>query len=298
MSVVFFAGLPRSSTLGFADLFYQSVEAKNQRPLMTGHLHLAAALTNQDLSQFDSPLNLYRAQEALIRCLLDVHGMSHSLESYLAMLKYYSSSTPDYINRARLQNSIEDPSLIFIDPSFSHSLHPSYLLDLTDLMVDLYLVVVWRNPIAFCLDIMHSVYAFDCCLHWILAKKNLSFPLDPLSLWLEFARPFLSIPTIIPASFVETYYLHAESIHSHRFARMSGMFPIMSRSNSRVPALAGINSIFSDCPLSGDPSYYFEDRNEHSFSISLDQLNQFSANQSAIDEVISISRAIGYALVD
>ena len=85
MSVVFFAGLPRSSTLGFADLFYQSVEAKNQRPLMTGHLHLAAALTNQDLSQFDSPLNLYRAQEALIRCLLDVHGMSHSLESYLAM---------------------------------------------------------------------------------------------------------------------------------------------------------------------------------------------------------------------
>lgn len=298
MSVVFFAGLPRSSTVGFADLFYQSIKIQNQRPLMTGHLHLAAALTNQDLGQFDSPLNLYRAQEALIGCLLNAHGMTGSLESYLAMLQYYSSSTTGCINRTRLKNSIEDSGLIFIDPSFSHTLHPGYLIDLAELMVDLYLVVVWRNPIAFCFDIMHGLYAFDCCLHWILARNNLSFPLDPLSLWLEFTRSFLQISSRLPKSFVETYYLHAETIHSHRFAEMSGVFSFNSRLKSRVSALAGVNSILSDCPLSGDPSYYFKHKSDSDFLVSLDQLNRFSSSQSIIDEVVSISKEIGYTLVD
>ncbi|MEC8738149.1 MAG: hypothetical protein VXX91_07950 [Planctomycetota bacterium] len=297
MSVVFFAGLPRSSTVGFADLFYQSIELQNQRPLMTGHLHLAAALTNHDLGQFDSPLNLYRAQEALIGCLLNVHGMTDSLESYLAMLQYYSSSTTGHINRTRLKNSIEDSSLIFIDPSFSHSLHPDYLVGLAELMVDLYLVVVWRNPVAFCSDIKHGVYAFDCCLHWILARNNLSFPLDPLSLWLEFTRSFLQISSRLPKSFVKTYYLYAETIHSHRFAEMSDVFAFNARSKSRITALASVNSILSDCPLSGDPSYYFKHKSDNAFLISLEQLNRFSSNQSVIDEVVSISKAIGYTLV-
>ena len=108
MSVVFFAGLPRSSTLGIADLFFQSIELKNQRPLMTGHLHLAAAMTDHDLAQFDSPLHLYKAQEALIRCLLNLNGMAFSLDSYSSMLQYYSSSILGRIHSQRLRTAVED----------------------------------------------------------------------------------------------------------------------------------------------------------------------------------------------
>lgn len=298
MSIVFFAGLPRSSTVGFADLFFQRIELKSRLPLMTGHLHLAAALTGNDLGQFDSPLHLYKAQEALIRCLLKVHGMSFSLESYVSVLRYYSSSISGQVDRKRLQNVIEDPNLIIIDPSFSHSLYPDYLEELDEIVVDLFLIVVWRNPISFCLDIMQGVFAFDCCLHWILAKPNLSFPLDPLVLWLEFVRSFLQISSRLPSSFRQVYYLNAESIDRCQFAEMASEFPCSTVSMSRLSALKNINTLIADCPFSGDPSYFFKDHSDSSMLISLDQLKRFSANHSVIEEVVSLSRSIGYTLVE
>ena len=298
MSVVFFAGLPRSSTVGFADRFYQRIELNHQRALMTGHLHLAAALTDHDLGQFDSPLHLYKSQEALIRFLLNLHGMTFSLDSYLSMLQHYSSSTPGQINSKRLMHAVEDSKLIVIDPSFSHSLYPDYLLDLAGKMVDFFLIVIWRNPISFCLDIMQGVFAFDCCLHWILAKPNLSFPLDPLSLWLEFVRPFLQISSRLPSSFRQVFYLHAESIDRYQFTELGSEFPCTVPAKNRVSALEGIDPLLSDCPLSGDPSYFFRDQTSSPLLISLAELARFSANQSVIDEVINVSRAIGYTIVE
>ena len=298
MSVVFFAGLPRSSTLGIADLFFQSIELKNQRPLMTGHLHLAAAMTDYDLAQFDSPLHLYKAQEALIRCLLNLNGMAFSLDSYLSMLQYYSSSIPGRINSQRLRTAVEDSSFFIVDPSFSHSLYPNILVNLSDILVDLFLVVVWRNPIAFCLDIKQGVFAFDCCLHWILAKPNLSFPLDPLSLWLEFVRPFLHISNRLPPSFGQTFYLHAESIYMHQLSELASKFPCNMAAINRVSGLAGISSLLTDCPFSGDPSYFVQNHSSSSFLVSMGQLARFSTSQSVIDEVASVSKEIGYTLVE
>ena len=299
MSVVFFAGLPRSSTLGFADLFYQTIEDQSKNPLMTGHLHLAAALLDYDLSNFDSPLNLYKSQEALMRCMLNLHGMNFSPDCFMSMLQYYSSSSPGRINSALLKESIENSSHIIIDPSFSHSLYPNYLLELVDIVVDLYLVVIWRNPISFCFDIMNGVYAFDSCMHWMLAKSNIKFPLDPLSLWLEFVNPFLQISSILPSSFVKTYYLHSESIFENRFSELSNEFSCSSGSIiNRFSALDRIDALLTDCPFSGDPSYYVQNNTDTPFLVSIDQLSRFSSSESVVAEAVTISEAIGYTLVE
>ena len=298
MSVVFFAGLPRSFTLGFADLFYQAVDAQAKRPLLTGHLHLAAALSGHNLDQFDSPLNLYKSQEALIRCLLNLHGMTFSPDSFLSVLKYYSSSTPGKINSQRLKSSIEDSNLILIDPSFSHSLNPSYFLELPKISVDLYLAVIWRNPIAFAMDIKSGIFAFDCCLHWIIAKENLTFPLDPLSLWLEFVKSIHQQLRNSPSSITQIFYLHAENICQDNFFEMHSQFPCNLMSKNRDSALVGIHSLLTDSPFSGDPSYYIESYLRSQMSVSIEQLSRFSTNQSVIDEVAILSKAIGYSVVE
>tara|TARA_A100001011_G_C14248443_1_gene816713 strand:+ start:556 stop:1452 length:897 start_codon:yes stop_codon:yes gene_type:complete len=298
MSVVFFAGLPRSCTLGFADFFYQTIDAEGKRPLLTGHLHLAAVLSGQNLDQFDSPLNLYKSQEALIRCLLNLHGMDFSPDSFSSILKYYSSSSPGQINSQRLKSSIEDSNLIVIDPSFSHSLNPSYFKELPEIFVDLCLAVIWRNPIAFALDIRIGVFAFDCCLHWIMAKKNLTFPLDPLALWLEFVKPFSQKSCGLTSFSSQIYYLHAESILQNKYAEMHGKFSFNDMSKIRESALAEIHPLVTDSPFSGDPSYCIESSMGNSMSVSVEQLALFSTNQSVIDEVAALSKAIGYVVVD
>ena len=297
MSIIFCAGLPRSSTLGFADLFCKNVDHQEEYILMTGHLHLAAALSDHDIGQFDSPLNLYKSHESLIRCLLNLHGMSFSIDTFSSMFKYYSSSTQGYINSKRLKIAVQDPRFIFIDPSFSHSLHPNYLLELSDVSTDMYLVVIWRNPIYFCLDIMHGVFSLDSCLQWILAKKDLSFPLDPLSLWLEFVKPFVQLLDNNPSSFKNILCLHAENIVKEDFSLSLNDFSFTSGYHKRSSNLSRISPLFTDCPFSGDPSYYLNDK-YHSCRISFEELSRYSSDQSVINEVAALSKKIGYTLID
>ena len=205
---------------------------------------------------------------------------------------------PGLINSQRLQGAIHDPKLVIIDPSFSHSLYPNYLVNLADVMIDLFLIVVWRNPISFCMDLMHGVFAFDCCLQWILAYPSLSFPLDPLSLWVKFTNQFLQIPSRLPSSFRKTFYLHYERIHSLKFAELTSNFSCNMVSNSRPSALVGVNSLLSDCPFSGDPSNVIQNDSVSSLVVSKSQLARFSLSQSVIDDAIHLSQRIGYALID
>ena len=179
--------------LGIADLLYQSIDVQERPVIMTGHLHLAAALSGGDLNQYASPLHLYNAREALARGLLSLHDMPVSLEAYGSIVQHYFSASTAVLNIDRFCSMLKNYSPLIIDPAFSHAMHSRLLHTLPDLGVECNLLILWRNPINFCLDLMQGVFGFDCCLQWILANPVLSFPLDPLMLWLEFVRPYLEL---------------------------------------------------------------------------------------------------------
>ena len=83
-----------------------------------------------------------------------------------------------------------------------------------------------------------------------------------------------------------------------KYAEMHGKFSFNDMSKIRESALAEIHPLVTDSPFSGDPSYCIESSMGNSMSVSVEQLALFSTNQSVIDEVAALSKAIGYVVVD
>ncbi len=295
MSILFVAGLPRSSSLGVGDLLYRCIDAHDRPVVMTGHLHLAAALCGDNLDQYHSPLHLYNAREALVRCMLSLHQMPVSLETYESILKHYFSGFDRSLNLERFCSTMKSCNPLVIDPSFSHAIHVELLRNLPDLGIEYTLLVIWRNPIDFCLDLMQGVYGFDCCLQWILAHPMLSFPLDPLMLWLEFVRSYLAIIRRPPTSIKHVLHVPRELISSDILLKLciclSADYCPELRSSSSVQMM----SMFSECPYSGDPSYVICADDSRPMVLSIEQLARFSNQDNVIQEVIDVAKSLGYA---
>lgn len=296
---VFLAGLPRSFTLGIADLLAQQIAADkdDQQVILTGHSHLAAALSEVDLSCFDSPLHLYQSNEALTRMLLQLQKIPLTLDTYVSVQSYFFKKNSGLVDRKRLLDLVEHSGQIMIDPSFSHALRPEYLINLPLSASDCHLLVIWRNPISFGLDIMKGVFALDACLHWMLDKADLGFPLDPLKLWLEFVDAYSQF--LGPSSSIKmsTSALALENIMADGFRALSKSFPLVCQSQQRPSSLKVLPSLLTECPYSGDPSYDFSS-NSSSTDVSIQQLSHLSSSEHVIQRVINSAKLIGYSIVD
>lgn len=295
MPIVFVSGLPRSSTLGLSDLLYQSINTSNKSVFFSGHIHLAAALSDVDLSLFSSPLHLYDSREALVRFLLSLHKIPISLEACASVNHFYFPNSGGVIDHDRLKNTLNNSESVVIDPSFSHTLHPHLFSSLPEIKMDYLLVIFWRNPIQFSLDLMKGVFSLDCCLHWILAKPSFGFPLDPLMIWLEIVKTQLKFLKSTPASISNIYHLRMEKVINDGYLRTLNNFPLMLGSTQRPSALSDVSSLFYDCPYSGDPSYHFN--SSYSLEVSRDQLHRLSRRGEVIDEVMDLSISLGYQVV-
>jgi hypothetical protein len=296
MPILFVAGLPRSSTLGIADKLYRCMDFNNRPALMTGHLHLAAALSGDELSNFHSPLHLYHSREALVRALLVLHEMSVSLEGYDTILRHYFLPNGG-LNSVRFFSMLNSYDPLIIDPSFSHSIQPNLIRNLPSVITDTSLLVVWRNPIDFCLDLMEGVYGFDSCLQLILANSSLSFPLDPLALWLEFVRPYFELLQQPPISLKHVMQIPREQFSADAISNFCLNISAEYNSDYRPSALANTMPLFSECPYSGDPSYYFKDSNTSPMDIHLERLIRFSNQDLVIQDVIDLASRIGYNII-
>lgn len=263
---------------------------------MTGHLHLAAALAGEDLTQFDSPLHLYNSRESLIRGLLSLHQMTVSLETFESIAHHYFMGSGACLNIDRFSSMLKTYNPLIIDPSFSHAMNSGFIRRFPDLGVECNLLVLWRNPINFSLDLMQGIYGFDCCLQWILANSLLSFPLDPLMLWLEFVRPYLELVRQPPSVFKHILHFPREKIFPNTVSRLCSFLSAAYSPGLRPSFLSQVTSLFSECPYSGDPSYIIEACGPRSMVISIEQLARFSNQDQVIQEVIESARSIGYVV--
>lgn len=296
MSILFLAGLPRSSSLGVADLLYRSISVQEGPVVMTGHLHLAAALSEQNLAQYDSPLHLYYAKEALIRSLLFLHGMPVLLETYESIVHYYFSSLDSTLNLNRFGSVLKNHKPLFIDPSFSHSMDANLIRNVPDLGIEYNLIILWRNPVDFCRDLMRGVYGFDCCLQWILSNSQLSFPLDPLMLWLEFVRPYLEILREPPTVIKQVLHAPRESLSVDTLSHWCRSLAAEYRPELRSSLIANMATLLGECPYSGDPSCFIDEFGQQHLEIFVDSVSRFSNSDQVIEEVVQVAQMIGYSV--
>jgi len=295
MPILFLASLPRTSVLGVADLLYRCIETDAKSIHMAGHIHLAAALSRKDFSQYHSPLHLYDAREALIRCLLDIHQIAPSIDSYQSIAQYYFSGSTSILDHKRFQDMLDQHQPLLIDPSFSHAIETSLIRHLPNLGVGCSLLILWANPIDFCIGLMDGVFGLDSCLQWMLHNPSLSFPLEPLSLWLEYIQAYLAIIKDPPVAIDQIIYLPRETISKSNPIALCDRLSVGCKPNARISSLQQTTWLFSECPFSGDPSYIFLGKNDSTaLAVSKQQLARFSNNENLISEAMEIAEKIGY----
>ncbi|MDA7433975.1 hypothetical protein N8517_00040 [Synechococcus sp. AH-601-L23] len=300
MSILFIAGLPRSANLGVADLLYKRFNSFSTPALMTGHLHLAAALSDVDLDQFSSPLNFYQSKEALLRALIRLHQMPVSFESYNSLYNFYFSdlASQSKFNRSQFLSRVYSSGFLIIDPSFSHCLYSKLINNLPFVESGCFLLVIWRHPIYFCLDLMNGVYSFDSCLQCVLASDQLSFPLDPLQVWVQFVASYLEVLKAPSDTLKMVLQVKRERFHcSNIIQQLSNGLSIELQPLSSKSSLANVTPLYHECPFSGDPSYVFPDEQE-SIEVSVKELSRFSNCSRVIQEVINLSASLGYLICD
>jgi hypothetical protein len=297
MPILFIAAPPRSSSLGVADLFYQGADLDGKPALLTGHLHLAAELSGADMNRYHSPLHLYSAREALVRCLMALHQMPASIDNYGSILKYYFNSPENALDLDRFRSVLQACSPLLIDPSFSHAMDVDLLSKLPQLGVEFNLLVLWRNPIRFSLDLMQGVYGFDSCLQWILAGSSLSFPLDPLMLWLEYVKAFVELIRQPPASLRRIIHVPRETVSQETIPHLCSQLLIDYRPGIRLSSLGKTVSMFSECPYSGDPSYAIDPCTPQHLQISYEDLRRFSRQERVVRDVVDYAKTIGYEVI-
>lgn len=297
MSILFLASLPRSSSLGFSEILYRGIDLGVRPVILTGHLHLAAELSFVDVSSYHSPLHLYTAREALIRGLMTLHEMHVTIDNYQSIIKYYFDPANNSLISSRFKSVIDLYSPLLIDPSFSHSIDPSLLMNLPDLPFKSQLLILWRNPISFSLDLMQGVYAFDSCLQWILSNPKLKFPLDPLMLWLEFVKSYLEIIRKPPSALYRIIHVPREMVSSDTASSLCSRLSIKYRPKLRPSILDKSVTLLSDCPYSGDPSYLIRHSTNQDMQISSVELARFSSQESVVNDVMQYAEIIGYQIV-
>jgi len=294
MSILFLAALPRSSSLGISDLFYRGIDLDEKSVLLTGHLHLAAELSGADINRYHSPLHLYTAREALIRSLMILHKMPVSIDNHESIVKYYFDSPNNALNINRFRSAIQTLGALLIDPSFSHSMDTGLLNNLPDLGIECKLLVLWRNPISFSLDLMQGVYGFDSCLQWILSSSLISFPLDPLMLWLEYVKAYLDLIRQPPSRLNRINHIPREMVSPDTMPGLCSKLSINYRPELRHSCLNKMVSMLSDCPFSGDPSYVIQSNTPRHMYISIEELSRFSKHEKVVHDVIHYAKIIGY----
>lgn len=297
MSILFVAGLPRSSNLGVADLLHSDIDLHQRPVVMTGHLHLAAALSGLELSQYNSPLHLYNAKEALVRSLLFLHQMPVSIDTYEAIIQCYFREPEGTLHIDRFLSMLGKYRPLLIDPSFSHCIDPSLIKNLVDLGVECNLLILWRNPVDFSLDLMSGIYGFDSCLQWILASPLLSFPLDPLMLWLKFVKPYVNLLHQSPSTLKHVIDIPREELCSTIISDLCTSLSLDYSPKLRSSSLAQTTPLFSECPYSGDPSYEIQSNGSRPMTISFEQLSRFSKKKEVIAEVVEYAQLIGYDIM-
>jgi len=297
MTILYVSGLPRCSTLGAADLIARTIDSKDQNILLTGHLHLAASFARIPFGQHHSPLHLYDSREALIRSFIFLHQLPFSLDSYQAVHHHYFSGNGDQLNLKRLTEAIHHRNAFFIDPSFTHSIDPRLIQNLPETGIHSLLLVLWRNPIQFCLDLRDGVYSLDACLHWMLLDDSLSFPVDPLMLWLRYVRAHLSIIAEQPPSISAIIHAPRERVNSHFVSRICSDLSLSSLPHPSPSFLNQASWLLGECPFSGDPSFSLNNDSMTALNISCDQLSKFSNSDHAIQAVMELAPLIGYTLV-
>lgn len=298
MPILFLSTLPRSSSLGVADLFYRGAQTDGSPVILTGHLHLAAELSGSGVGQYHSPLHLYNAREALIRGLMMLHQMPASIDSYESIIKYYFNSPDSILDINRFRSTLEASGPLLIDPSFSHAMHTSLFRNLPELGVESRLLILWRNPIGFSLDLMQGVYGFDSCLQWILASSLLSFPLDPLMLWLEYVKANLQLIHHPPSALRHILHVPRENLSLETVSDLCRQLSIKYRPELRQSTLGESVSIFSECPYSGDPSYAIDANTPQHLQISFEELSRFSSQEGIVRDVADYAKIIGYNIID
>lgn len=296
MSLVFVIGFPRSSALGIADQLARYLHHPNI--IVEGHLHIAAAFNGIDLSLCDSPLGFYDGRESLLRSILKLHSMPDNLDTRNSITKYYFSDASHRLSVDRFVHLVKHKQPLFVDPAFSHSLNPTLLKNASLLRLDPRLVVIWRNPIHFCKDMMAGVYAFDSCLQWILAKDGYSFPLDLLQIWLEIVETIFDEVIGSPSFLGKTFLYHYESFSPKLFPPLARSLSLSCLTSLKPSVIKYAKTLFNDCPYSGDPSYSLDREYDQSLDISLQDLSRFSTDSNLVSKVAQQAEKIGYSLID
>ena len=296
MSVVLICGLPRSSSLGVADLLSRSLDHESVH--MQGHLHMAAALDSRNLSQYDSPLGFYDGSESLLRCLLQLNGIPDNIDTRLSVSRYYFDENNNCLIQERFLELIDKTKALIIDPSFSHSVDTRLLRVPLALGLRTSLFVVWRNPICFCLDLMEGVYGLDCCLQWILCKQAYSFPLDPIRIWLDCVssiRHSLAQPALLVSNI---FYSHFESFSLQCVPSFAKSLSLPCNQILKPSVIQDVSSYLHDCPYSGDPSFSLTRTYDQTLEVSLKQLSRFTYDPDLISAVAQTAENIGYSIID
>lgn len=295
MTILYLSSLVRSSSLGLADYLYKNICHPIGPVLMSGHIHTAACLSNIDLSNFSSALNLYHPREAFVRLLLTMYNMDLTYESYSSIFNYFSNGSSALLSD-RLIRSIVSTSSLVIDPSFSHSLYPKLLYNLSDVRVNMRLLVVWRNPICFCSDLMNGIYGLDCIIHLLRTSSFRSLPIDPLRVWLHFVRTNLLLLSSDKTVFTHRTSVKRESISldvSPSFLSSLGLKCLTHPLQSNITESYGL---LGDCPYSGDPSYYLASTHSDPLIVPLRELYRYSKSPVVVSSVAKLATVLGYTI--
>ena len=296
MSVVLICGLPRSSSLGVADLLSRSLDHDSVH--MQGHLHMAAALDSQNLSQYDSPFGFYDGSESLLRCLLQLNGIPDNIDTRLSVSKYYFDDKNNCLNHERFLELIDTAKALIIDPSFSHSVETRLLSVPFTFGLKTSLFVVWRNPICFCMDLMEGVYGLDCCLQWILCKQAYSFPLDPIQIWFDCVSSIRRELAQSAPSFANIFYSPLESFSLQCIPTFATSLSLACNQSLKPSIIKDVSSYMHDCPYSGDPSFSLARNYDSTLEVSLKHLSRFSYDSDLISAAAQTAENIGYCIVD
>ena len=235
-----------------------------------------------------------------MRALIRLHQMPVSFESYNSLYNFYFSDldSQSKLNRPKFLSRVDSSGVLIVDPSFSHCLHPKLINNLHFVESGCILLVIWRHPIYFCLDLLNGVYSFDSCLQCVLASDQLSFPLDPLQVWVQFVASYLEVLKAPSDTLKMVLQVKRERFHcSNIIQQLSNGLSIELQPLSSKSSLANVTPLYHECPFSGDPSYVFPDEQE-SIEVSVKELSRFSNCSRVIQEVINLSASLGYLICD
>jgi len=296
MELILICGLPRSSSLGVADLLARSLDHKCVH--VHGHLHAAAALDCRDIAIYDSPLGLYEGSESLLRCLLKLNEIPDNIDARFSIKNYYFNSQSGLINSERFIDLLRQKNALLVDPSFSHSIDTQLLTLPLSFGLSTIIFVVWRNPIFFCMDLMHGVYGLDSCLQWILWNQQYSFPLDPLQIWFDYTSSIYQSIKLFSSTSNNVLCCHFENFTLEGVQDFANTIPLKSKLYMSPSGLEDVFSYFNDCPYSGDPSYSFTREYCQSLDISFNTLSRFSCDHDLISSTVQLAEALGYRIID